>query len=375
MLTVHLLAVIAVFSSSPSSFCLATNKDTFVNTTRSPLKILGVFGHYGKSHFDVFKSLLEELARRGHHVTVISHFPRSESAKAKEPLPTYRDISILDPKHGVYVEVIDLNAITHNFVRVVNELLVLRIMADSACKAGLNHPAVQEFVRSDETFDVVLTESFNTDCFLSIIHKFHVPYIGMSSHQIMPWINANLGNEDNPSYIPMSLLGPNKPMDLFNRMLNTLLLPFVKAAYHYWFRYKDQTIANQAFGQDLPKLENIAKKVQIVLLNTHNSLHGSVPFLPSVVEIGGMHIPSRTKPLPKDIAEYLDNAHEGVLYFSLGSMIKMTTMPPEKLDAIFDVLGSIPQKVIWKWEDEVLPRKLDNVMTKKWLPQFDVLSK
>ncbi|XP_025156005.1 UDP-glucuronosyltransferase 2B20 isoform X2 [Harpegnathos saltator] len=363
--------LLIVFSLSSSSI-LVTN-DTFVNTTRLQLKILGVFGHYGKSHFDVFKPLLEELARRGHNVTVISYFARSESAKAKELLPTYKDI-MLNSDDVIYTNIIDLHMIRHNVIRVINELRLLRSMADVACKIGLNHPAVKELLQSKKKFDLIITESFNTDCFLGFIHKFKTPYISLSSHQIMPWLNEDMGNEDNPNYIPLIFLGLAKPMDFFSRLLNRVTLSFVKAAYEFWFRFQDQCIANEVFGPDLPNLREIAKRTQALLVNTHSSLHSSVPLLPNIVEVGGLHIPSRTKPLPKDVAEFLDNAHEGVLYFNLGSMIKMTTIPREKLDTILDVLGSIPRKVLWKWEEDVLPRRLNNVMFKKWLPQFDVLN-
>ncbi|XP_014478126.1 PREDICTED: UDP-glucuronosyltransferase 2A3-like [Dinoponera quadriceps] len=373
--TVYLLTVVVVVFSS-SSVCSAAvyDGDTFVNMTKSSLKILGIFGHFGKSHFDVFKPLMEELARRGHRVTVVSHFPRSEDAKAKEPLPTYKDISIYDPDHGVYLDVVDIHMIKHNILQPAYELMFLSFMADMACKTGLRHPAVREFLRSDEEFDLIIIETFNTDCFLGFVHKFKAPYITISTHQIMPWVNSDMGNEDNPSYIPITLLGLNKPMNFLSRLYNMLSLSIAKVAYNCWFRFRDQSVANEAFGPDLPSLKEIARQTQALLVNTHNSLHGSVPKLPNIVEIGGIHIPTQVKPLPEDIAEFLDNAHQGVLYFNLGSMIKMSTIPREKLDVLLNVLGSIPRKVLLKWENEVLPRKLDNVMVKKWIPQFDVLN-
>lgn len=367
-----ILLVIAVFLSCR---CDAANETTFVNATRSKLKILGVFGHLGKSHFDVFKPLLEELARRGHELTVLSHFPRSKNAKAKEPLPTYKDISLVNTEVGIYVDVIDLHQIQHNILSIWRELHFLRFMADVACDTGLQNPKVKELLRSDEKFDVIITESFNTDCFLGFVHRFKAPYLSLSSHQIMPWINKDFGNEDNPSYIPSIFVGFTRPMNFPERIWNGVTLRILKLAYDYWYRPRDQTFANEAFGSDLPKLSEIARQSQALLVNTHSSLHGSKPQLPNIVEIGGLHIPSKINPLPSDIAKFLDSAHEGVLYFSLGSMIKSMTMPQEKLDAILTVLGSIPRKVIWKWESDELPRKLDNVMVKKWLPQFDVMSK
>ncbi|EFN66981.1 hypothetical protein EAG_15338 [Camponotus floridanus] len=86
------LILIVVFST----YCSTVNETMFVNATKSKLKILGIFGHLGKSHFDMFKPLLEELARRGHEVTVVSYFPRTDDAKAKEPLPNYKDINLVE---------------------------------------------------------------------------------------------------------------------------------------------------------------------------------------------------------------------------------------------------------------------------------------
>lgn len=364
------LLLIIVFSTH----CSSVNETAFVNTDKTKFKILGIFGHLGKSHFDMFKPLLEELAYRGHEITVLSYFPRTKNAKMMKPLPNYKDIDLVDPKIGVYMNIIDLQQISHSF-RLLNELLMLKSMADFACSTSLRNPAIKELLRSDEKFDLIITENFNTDCFLGFIHHFKVPYLALSSHQIMPWTNEDMGNEDNPSYIPHVFSDSTRPMDFLNRMTNAVTLLLLKASYEYWFRSDDQVIANEVFGPDLPKLKKIAQQSSALLINTHSSLHGSRPQLPNVVEIGGIHIPPKINPLPKDIAEFLDSAHDGALLFSLGSMIKAATMPQKKLDVILKVLGSIPRKVIWKWEIDDLPHKVNNVMTRKWLPQFDVMSK
>jgi glucuronosyltransferase len=371
-----IILLIAVFLSC----CPAGNdaeKITFVNATTSRLRILAVFGHPGKSHFDVFLPLLEELARRGHHVTVISHFPRTESAKAREPLPTYKDISLRNPDIGIYINVIDLQYIKHSYYNLFINLFTLQHMANIACKSALLHNlAIKEFIKSNEQFDVMLTESFNTDCFLGFAYRFQVPYLRLSSHQIMPWANVDMGNVDNPSYMMTVFNGYDQPMNFFNRMSNTLSLLFSKLAYEYWFRPIDQAIANEAFGPDLPKLKTLVQESKALLLNTHFSLYGNRPQLLNVIEVSGLHIASKNlSSLPNDIAEFLDNAHDGVLYFNLGSMIKLSTMPAKKMDAILNVISSIPHKVIWKWENDQLPRAMSNVMARKWLPQFDVLSK
>ncbi|XP_011865657.1 PREDICTED: UDP-glucuronosyltransferase 2B20-like isoform X2 [Vollenhovia emeryi] len=364
------LLLIVVFSTC----CLAANRTVFVSSDKTKLKVLVVFGHPGKSHFDAFKPLLEELARRGHELTVISFFPRTDSAKAKEPLPNYKDINLVDPKSGIFLNVIDLQEIKHTWYRLIQELHMLKAFADHACNIGLRNAAVKEFLQSDEKFDVILTENFNTDCYLGFISRFKAPYLSLSSLQIMPWTNNDMGNADDPSYIPMVIFGFTRPLNFFSRMQNALWQLLYKIVYEYWFRPDDQLIANEIFGPDLPKLKEIAQQSQALLVNTHSSIHGSRPQLPNVVEVGGIHIPPKINPLQKDVAKFLDDAHEGVLYISFGSMIRISSMPRDKLEAMLKVIGSIPRKTIVKWETDELPYKLDNVMVKKWLPQFDVIN-
>lgn len=62
------------------------------------------------------------------------------------------------------------------------------------------------------------------------------------------------------------------------------------------------------------------------------------------------------------------------MYFNLGSNLKSSHLPAEKLNAILRVFSRIRQRVLWKWEDDELPGKPDNVMTQKWMPQNDVLA-
>lgn len=52
-------------------------------------RILGLFPHPAISHFRAFQPLLRELAKRGHEVVVVSHFPEKNAPK------NYRDF-VLD---------------------------------------------------------------------------------------------------------------------------------------------------------------------------------------------------------------------------------------------------------------------------------------
>jgi glucuronosyltransferase len=75
----------------------------------------------------------------------------------------------------------------------------------------------------------------------------------------------------------------------------------------------------------------------------------------------------------QDLKHFLDEAKEGAIFFSMGTNIKSSKMPPEKVKAFLDAFAELPQRVLWKWEAESLPGQPKNVMLGKWFPQNDIL--
>lgn len=71
----------------------------------------------------------------------------------------------------------------------------------------------------------------------------------------------------------------------------------------------------------------------------------------------------------------MDNASDGVIYFSMGSVLQSSDLPDDKRDALLEAFSQLKQHVLWKWEAEVLPAQPENVRVGKWFPQADVLGK
>lgn len=349
-----------------------SNANNPVSSENSRIKILAIFPHPGKSHFFVFKPFIEELARRGNELTVISYFPRTEK---DEHLPTYKDISLVNKESDVFLNVVNLNEFkrTSYIYEYFSNIFMLSYMRSIACE-NLRNPGVKKLIENGEKFDLVLVENFNTHCFMSLVYKLNVPFIDISTHQPMPWAIYNFRLSNDASFIPMSLTSILKPMNLFYRTINALSLYVSSGIYWTIFQWNDQAIVKEIFGPDVPNVMTINKNVSVFFINTHYTIHGGASYPPNVIEVGGIHIESKRKPLPRNIAKFLDEAHEGVLYFNLGSMIKMSTIPKDKLNILIKVFRSIPRKVIWKWEQDDIPELPGNVMIQKWLPQYDILS-
>lgn len=63
-----------------------------------------------------------------------------------------------------------------------------------------------------------------------------------------------------------------------------------------------------------------------------------------------------------------------MIYFTFGSVVKMSTLPDNIKNAFKEALSRMPQRVLWKYEGEMkdVPK---NVMIKKWFPQREILRK
>nr|CAD7590136.1 unnamed protein product [Timema genevievae] len=211
-------------------------------------KILGLFEFNGKSHFQMFEKMMKGLSERGHEVHVLNHFPQ------KKPLPNYFDIDVSGSVPNV------LDNFTIDLVRTWDTKTMLSFIWDftrTQCEVVLKHPNAQKLLKSTEKYDLIIMESFGSECTIALAHKFKVPLVAMVS---------------------------------------------------------------------------------------------------------------------SDIQKFMDESEHGVVYFSLGSLIQVQTLAPEKLNALMDAFAALPERVLMKYTGDTLPGKPSNVMTGKWLPQLDILS-
>lgn len=284
------------------------------------LKILGIFHHPGKSHFDVFKPILVGLANKGHQLTVISHFP------LKKPINGYKDISLANTTRAL-LDVIDMDTFQGYRYEKYGTVVFLTKFAYDACEAGLSSKPVQDLIKSQEKFDLIIAEYFNTDCFIGFAHKYKVPIISLSSCTIMPWMNERFGNPDHPAYIPNNLMDYSDRLTFFERVENTLVGLFQRMYYDFVTDRQANALARKYFGQDLPNLRDIVSNTSLMIVNTHFSLNLPRPNVPSVIEIGGIHI-GEIKKLPSVssytyLIEYIVN----LPYILLIHFLKTNSIP------------------------------------------------
>lgn len=237
--------------------------------------------------------------------------------------------------------------------------------------ATFSDSAVQELLHNpNEKFDLVIAEQFVVDPTKYFAYHFKCPLIAFSTVGAGHWVNSLVGNPAPRSYVVDVMLHYDGKMNFWQR-LNNLLVGLATEINDRLFLFPKMNELLQRFFPGAPTVEELNSNVSLVLLNSHVSTNQPVPHVPNMIEIGGFHV-YPPKPLPNDLQEYLDNAKEGVVYFSMGSNVKGKDLPKETREAILKVFSKLKEKVLWKFEED-LPGKPANVKIQKWLPQQDIL--
>lgn len=251
--------------------------------------ILVAFPHRGKTQFAAFFSLFEALARKGHKISVISHFPSNEA------IPNYRDIPI-DSTENFAFELIDSSSV----IKIMQYVLPI-ILADighSSCESALNSSSVKSFLEENHHFDLAIVAHFNTDCFLTVAKKLNVPVIRTLSCSLLPWSHYRYGSPSNPAYIPHNFAPFSNKLSFFERVENTVITCFHSAYYNNFGVRNDRRTSMKFFGEYGASLDTDILNDSLLLMNTHFSVQFPIPLVPNIVEVGGIHL-GVPKPLSK----------------------------------------------------------------------------
>ena len=237
----------------------------------------------------------------------------------------------------------------------------------------LSSEVVQEFLQSGETFDAVILEIFAIDAILGFGQHFNCPVIGLNTFDGVYWNDVFTGNQSPFSYVPMIYLGTTDKMTFKQRLLNTLYSQIEKLAYNFYLLPNHRKLYKKYFPNASKSLDEVRKNMSVLFTNSHISSSPARPLLPNMIGINGIHIES-AKPLPRDIKAFLDSATDGVILFSMGSIVRSIDWSESQRVAFVRTFAKLKQKVIWKYENETLPGKPENVMIGSWIPQRDIIA-
>ncbi|XP_032585090.1 UDP-glucosyltransferase 2 [Drosophila mojavensis] len=341
--------------------------------------ILGLFSTFSPSHLVVHMAMMRTLADRGHNVTIVSAM--------KPKLAPHENITLIMAPFSeeTLAEVNQfMESSTKDKVSMIatiyRMLMKTAVMLDSQYKFLL-HPNVRAIYERPQTkFDLLFLGFIFNDYQLGVAAKLGIPAVISWVGVPFMHIDDEVGNIYDPAYVPnfnVCVDSSQRAMNFGQRLKN----------YFTWVILKSSAIIldrrmvnyyNRAFGADLqmPSYWEVRRNISLLFYNYHSHSEGPIrPTVPQSIEVGGVQNKEQPDPLPSELAEFLDNAKDGAIFFSLGTNVKSGYFPPHVMETFFKVLSSLPLRVIWKWDDlQHTPGNASNIYYHNWLPQDDILA-
>ncbi|KAM8936898.1 UDP-glucuronosyltransferase 2A2 isoform 1-T1 [Lycaon pictus] len=338
--------------------------------------------YYSKAlgiHWLNIKIILEELIQRNHNVTVLASsttlFINSnpDSSVNFEVIP----VSFTNDNLDSLIEHMIMLWIDHrptpltlwSFYKELGKLLdtFFRINIQ-ICDGVLSNPKLMARLQK-RGFDVLVADPV-TICGDLVALKLGIPFVYTLRFSPASTVERHCGKIPAPaSYVPAALSELTDQMTFGERVKNTISYPLQDYIFQsYWGEWN--SYYSKVLGRPTTLCE-IMGKAEIWLIRTYWDFEFPRPYLPNFEFVGGLHC-KPAKPLPKEMEEFVQSSGEdGVVVFSLGSMVKNLT--DEKANLIASALAQIPQKVLWRYKGNKPATLGTNTRLYDWIPQNDLL--
>lgn len=166
------------------------------------------------------------------------------------------------------------------------------------CDLQLQEENVQKLIHSkDLSFDLIIVGAFANECFLGFVHKFQSPLIHLCTFGGFDFMGHWVGNPNPYAYVPSPVHKFSDKMNFWERMLNTIIGKSFGLIRNYYYLPKQDAIMRKHFNDsnDLPSLSELEHTTSAVLINQHLSTSYPKPLMPSVVQVGGIHVKAPKK--------------------------------------------------------------------------------
>ncbi|XP_058795636.1 UDP-glucosyltransferase 2-like [Phymastichus coffea] len=334
-------------------------------------RILGVFPYSAKSQNIVFEALMKGLAKRGHQVDVISHYPQTE------PVKNYNVIINLEGSMEN-----TMNNFTFQYIANINNDIIANIAdfyGNRLCQF-LGSEQIQTLIKNppkDPPYNLIIIGAFGAHCYFGLGYVFNVPVVAISSSMEYPWVSHFIGNDENLAYVHNTFHIGIGRMSFIERLKNVISNYIAVRRFHK-LTEKIQTDAMRTYLRpNIPNIREVERNIALTLVNSHHVLFGVKPIVPSLIQIGGLHVEAGNETLPAELKKWMDESSSGIVYFSFGSMILIETFPANQLREIFASIEKMsPVRVLIKiFNSTMLSQSIpSNVKIMPWMPQQAVLA-
>ncbi|KAM9331350.1 UDP-glucuronosyltransferase 2C1-like [Gastrophryne carolinensis] len=333
------------------------------------------------SHFLNLKVILEELAHRGHEVTVLLNsaflIMGTNSGKVSPLKFEVFDIPLTKEHNEKFLEDF-LNMWIYESPKMsywrlyqqmkdvfTEEMKIQKHICDGVLK---NKTLLKKL--GDNEFDVLISDPL-VSCGELIAEVLWLPFVYSFRFSMGNSLERLCGHLPAPlSYVPGAMAGLTDKMSFVQKLKNMFFYLFQDIFFHQVFSGTWDSYFREVLGRPTTYCE-IMGKAEIWLIRTYWDFEYPRPILPNFEFVGGLHC-RPAKPLPEEMETFVQSSGEhGVVVFSLGSMVKNLTN--ERNNVIASALSQLPQKVIWRFSGKKPDTLGENTLLYDWIPQNDLL--
>uniref|UniRef100_A0A8C5Q023 UDP-glucuronosyltransferase n=1 Tax=Leptobrachium leishanense TaxID=445787 RepID=A0A8C5Q023_9ANUR len=325
------------------------------------------------SHWLSMKTSVEKLATRGHEIVLVipeTNFLLKDLGNYTVKtfsLPYTREFMDSTIKEGaklMFRSMPFLQRITTLYKKVTNTTKWLL----TSCEHFLKNDSLIRYLEQSK-FDAMLTDP------VFPCGEIAAEHLSIPSVQFLRGTHFGMDLEASqsptpPSYVPRIFTQYTDHMSFSQRIKNFIVRVTDYFLCRIFYRPFAQ-LASDFLKRDISAVQ-LFSRASIRLMRYDFVFEYPRPVMPNMVFIGGINCVNR-KPLTEEYEKLVNSSGEhGFVVFSLGSMV--SELPMEKAMVIAKALGSVPQKVLWRYTGKAPSNLAENTHLVKWLPQNDLLA-
>ncbi|KAL3288261.1 hypothetical protein HHI36_002710 [Cryptolaemus montrouzieri] len=335
--------------------------------TVSGANILAFFYFPSISHQYVFRPIVKELSLRGHKVTFVTPNPENDTK--------YTNLTEIDVSVG-YEELkkVDNTRLNRESISIAEFKMNRKDYFEKIITRQMETKGIQQLLeKPSDSFDLLLIE-IHTVAFFGLKHKFNAPLIALSTTGAYSHCHDIFGDSIHPILYPDVVSENRGPLKTLMEKIDGIYVFVMDYILDHYFIFPSvDKYIRKYFGQDMPYIEEMMKKANLLLMNVNPIFSQRIPLAPNVIQYYNVHL-QRNVTLPDDLKQILDNAKNGAAYFSLGTNVRFAFFQGNIKEVILKALGELPYTVLCKWDSVDFPGKPQNVILRTWFPQQGILA-
>lgn len=251
-----------------------------------------------RSHINSFMPMVEALATKGHHVTVITAHPTNTNSQNVTGIVLSELLDATEPK---WYKFRYSNFLT-NSLGIINHF---KASQSAAYGKFFANKKIQELIQSHNAqtaadaavYDLIIVDAILHEFTLPLVDHLKAPFVFYNPGPGFMWTLAYNDVSKEYAYFPPLLGDYNSEMNIFQRMVNMVVSEIVMVVRKFILLKAIDELARKEFP-DSRAVALIERDAQLTLANIHSATYYSRPLPPTYVPVSALHV-RPPQPLPK----------------------------------------------------------------------------